>query len=139
MPTKVTLDQVVRRAAENLNVDGREAPAIVRAAKASGSKKPIDDVFEAIDRVDASVDAKAVRFICANLDQKMSRAEWVRYVQKCASTAGAWAPGSEGTTKVSWSDLPAALKKIYDRWEKSSPKTLQKSYASRSQASLRLS
>ena len=110
------LDQVIRNAAANQNIDGSEARAIVKAAKDSGTKKPIDAIFKAIDEVGASIDAKATRFICANLDQKMSNAEWVRYVQKCASTAGVWGPSGDGAKTVSRADLPPAMKKVFDSW-----------------------
>lgn len=122
MPTIAkTLEQAVRHAAANQNISAREAPAIVLAAQREGTKKPIDAVFAAIDSVGASVDTKATRFICANLDQKLSRADWVRYVQKCASPSGAWGPGGEGAIKVVRAELPAAMKKVFDEWKTSDP------------------
>jgi hypothetical protein len=110
------LDAAVKKAAADRIITGKEAPAIIREAKKSGSKKPITDVFNAIHNTNASVDAKATRLICGSLDQKLSRAEWVSLAQKCASPSGVWGPGGDGTTKVARKDLPPAVRKIFDRW-----------------------
>ncbi len=115
------LDTAIRRAAADQRVTRTEARTLVKTARASGSKKPIDDIFKAIKKTDASVAANATRLILSELDQKMTRAEWVSYAQKAASPSGVWGPSSEGTTLVKRDELPAAMKKIYDRWEKSSP------------------
>ncbi len=115
------LDTVVRRAAQDKNITATEARAIVKEAKASGSKKPIDDIFKAIDRSDAAIESKATRLILKELDQKMSRAEWVAYAQKAASPSGAWGPGGEGGKIVKRADVPAAIQKIHDRWAKADP------------------
>ncbi len=115
------LDTAVRRVAVDNHITATEAKSLIKEAKASGSKKPIDDIFKAIDRTDASIDTKATRLILKELDQKMTRSEWVHYAQKAASTAGAWGPGSDGSTRVKRADLPPALGKIFDKWEKSSP------------------
>lgn len=115
------LDTVVRRAATDRNITATEARAIVKEAKASGSKKPIDDVFKAIDRSDAAIETKATRIILKELDQKLSRAEWVAYAQKAASPSGAWGPSGEGGKSVKRADVPAAIQKIHDRWASSDP------------------
>ncbi|MFO0594479.1 MAG: hypothetical protein U0228_04225 [Myxococcaceae bacterium] len=115
------LDTAVRRVAIDNHITASEAKTLIKEVKASGSKKPIDDLFKAIDRTDAAIDTDATRLILKELDQKMSKTEWVHYAQKAASTAGAWGPGGEGSTKVTRANLPPALQKIFDKWEKSSP------------------
>lgn len=115
------LDTAVRRVASDNHITRTEAKALVKEAKASGSKKPIDDIFNAIHKTDASIDAGATRLILSELDQKMTRAEWVQYAQKAASPSGVWGPGSDGSKKVAHADLPPAVKKIFDKWESTSP------------------
>ena len=111
------LDTAVRRVASDNHITRTEAKALVKEAKASGSKKPIDDIFNAIHRTDASIDAGATRLILSELDQKMTRTEWVLYAQKAASPSGVWGPGSDGSKKVAHADLPAGLKKVFDKWD----------------------
>lgn len=121
MPTISKLDAATRRAAADKKISATEARTLIKEAKASGSKKPIDDIFKAIDRTDAAVETKATRLILKELDQKMSRADWVAYAQKAASTAGPWGPGGEGGKTVKRADVPAAIQKIHDRWLKGQP------------------
>lgn len=113
------LDTVIKKAASDRIIRGSEATAIIREAKKSGSTRPITDVFAAIDRTRASIDAKATRLICGNLEQKMTRAEWIHFAQKCASPSGVWGPGGDGAKKVSRAELPPAVKKVFDRWQAS--------------------
>ncbi|MCC6332808.1 MAG: hypothetical protein IT380_02325 [Myxococcales bacterium] len=115
------LDTTIRRVASDNHITRTEARSLVKEAKASGSKKPIDDIFKAIDKTQASIEAGATRLILSELDQKMTRAEWVAYAQKAASPSGVWGPGSDGSKKVSREDLPPAVKKVFDKWEKSWP------------------
>lgn len=115
------LDTAVRRVAADSHITKAEARSLIKEAKASGSKKPIDDIFGAIKRTDASIDAGATRLILSELDQKMTRAQWVAYAQKAASPSGVWGPGSDGSKKVSRDALPPGVKKVFDKWEKSWP------------------
>lgn len=115
------LDTAVRRVAADNHITRTEARSLIKEAKASGSKKPIDDIFKAIDKTQASIDAGATRLILSELDQKMSRAEWVAYAQKAASPSGVWGPGGDGAKNVAPSALPEGVKKVYDRWLKGSP------------------
>ncbi|MFT3706279.1 MAG: hypothetical protein QM817_01305 [Archangium sp.] len=114
------LDSAVKRVATDHHITATEAKSLIKEAKASGSKKPIDDIFKAIDRTDASIDTKATRLILKELDQKMTRSEWVHYAQKAASPSGVWGPGSDGSVKVKRADLPEGLRKVFDKWADSS-------------------
>lgn len=120
MPVK-GIEKAVRRAAADRVITAREAPKIAREAKKAGSKKPLDDVFNAIRGTNASVEAAAARLLCSSLDQKLSRKEWVAYVQKCTSPSGVWGPSGAGAESVSRGELPAAVRKHYDKWLSSSP------------------
>ncbi len=115
------LDSTIRRVAADDHITRAEARSLVKEAKASGSKKPIDDIFNAIDRTRASIEAGATRLILSELDQKMTKKEWVEYAQKAASPSGVWGPGSDGAKNVKRSELPDAVKKVFDRWQKSQP------------------
>ena len=66
-----------------------EAKTLIKEARASGSKKPIDDIFKAIDRTSAAIETGATRLILKELDQTMTKAEWVAYAQKASSPSGA--------------------------------------------------
>lgn len=114
------LDTVIRQAATDKHITRAEAKKIVTAAKATSTTKPIDDVFKAIDKADAAVDMGATRLILSELDQHMTRAQWVEYAQKATSPAGVWGPGSEGGTSVRRGDLPPAVRKVFDRWNSGS-------------------
>lgn len=113
------LTAVVKTAAADLEITRQEAKPIVAAAKKTGSKTPIDDVFKAIGRTKAAIDTGATRYILGHLDQQLSRKDWMAYVSKAASTAGAWGPSDDGAKKVKRLDLPAPVRKIFDAWQKS--------------------
>jgi hypothetical protein len=113
------LDTAVKRVAADHHISATEAKSLIKEAKASGSKKPIDDIFKAIDRTDASIDTRATRLILKELDQKMTRSEWVHYAQKAASPSGVWGPGSDGSTRVKRADLPEGMRKVFDKWAES--------------------
>jgi len=114
--TKLQAD--AKKYASDRLINVSEAKRLVTVAKSSGSKKPIDDVFEAIRvHTDAAVSTPATRAIISSLEQRLTRAEYVAYAQKAASGAGAWAPSSG--TKVPKSAQPAAIQKIVERWEQS--------------------
>jgi hypothetical protein len=113
------LDAVVRQVATDKLITRAEAKKIISAVKESPGTKPIDDVFKAIDKSGAAIEAGATRLLLSELDQKMTRAEWVSYAQKATSPAGLWGPSDEGGTKVSRAELPPALKKIFDKWSAS--------------------
>lgn len=115
------LDVATRRAALDKKITTAEARTLIKEAKASGSKKPIDDIFKAIDRTSAAIETGATRLILKELDQTMTKAEWVAYAQKATSPAGVWGPGSDGGKNVKRADVPAAIQKIHDKWLKSSP------------------
>lgn len=110
------LDSVVHHAAADRLITRAEAKKIVTAAKKEPGRKPIDDVFKAIDKQKAAVDMGATRLILSELDQKMTRAQWIEYAQKATSPAGVWGPGNEGGTSVKRDALPAGVKKVFDRW-----------------------
>lgn len=115
------LDAAVRTAAADQLITRAEAKKIVSAVKADPtSKKPIDDVFKAIDKSKAAIDAGATRLILSELDQKMSHAQWVEYAQKATSPSGLWGPSGEGGKDVKRADLPPAVKKIFDKWNNGS-------------------
>jgi hypothetical protein len=110
------LDTAIRQAASDKLITRTEARKIVLAAKQTPSAKPIDDVFKAIDKSGAAVATGATRLILSELDQRMTRSQWVEYAQKATSPAGLWGPGSEGGTRVKREDLPAGVRKAFDRW-----------------------
>ena len=110
------LDTVIRQAASDKLITRAEARRIVSAAKQVGTTKPIDDVFKAIDKSDAAIEVGATRLILSELDQRMTRGQWVEYAQKATSPAGLWGPGSEGGTSVKRGDLPPAMRKVFDKW-----------------------
>ena len=108
------LDVATRRAALDKKITAAEAKTLIKEAKASGSKKPIDDIFKAIDRTSAAIETGATRLILKELDQPMTKAEWVAYAQKAASPAGVWGPGSDGGKNVKRADVPAPLPELFD-------------------------
>jgi len=110
------LDTVVRQVATDKLITRTEAKKIISAVKESPGKKPIDDVFKAIDKSGAAIETGATRLLLSELDQKMTRAEWVSYAQKATSPAGLWGPSGEGGKSVKRADLPPAVKKIFDKW-----------------------
>ena len=70
------LDVATRRAALDKKITASEARTLIKEAKASGSKKPIDDIFKAIDRTSAAIETGATRLNLKDLDQPITQAEW---------------------------------------------------------------
>ena len=63
------LDTVVRQVATDKLITRTEAKKIISAVKESPGKKPIDDVFKAIDKSGAAIETGATRLLLSELDQ----------------------------------------------------------------------